>query len=280
MAKLLLIDYTGTRFLRTSQTTAHPNRLNAQANVILRQNVDAIEGKRVLDLASHDGRFSYACLQLGAREVVGVEARAHLVKAATENLTYYGYEERDFHFFQADVFDYLPEVNPGDFDTVLCLGFFYHTVRQVELIQEMRRISPRYLVLDTEVLRGTFVTCPPAVVKAWPPDAAGGPVARFLRGAWRTLKYKLMYCAKCAAIARRPACLVFRYEDPCSEGATIASSGLMADPTVAVIEQLLDAHGFRFSRIQWSCQGITDWHGLEDYRAGERVSYVVESCKS
>jgi len=80
------IDYEDSPFLRTSKTAAHSNRLNWRCEILLTRNKERIEGQRVLDLASHDGRFSYACLKLGATHVTGVEVRHHLVEFATRNL--------------------------------------------------------------------------------------------------------------------------------------------------------------------------------------------------
>ena len=45
----------------------------------------------------------------------------------------------------------LPRLQPGQFDTVLCLGFIYHTARQIELLAQLRRLEPRFLVLDARI---------------------------------------------------------------------------------------------------------------------------------
>ncbi len=76
--KLPMIDFTDTQFLETSKTAAFANRLNWRAEILLSRNREVIEGKSVLDLASHDGRFSWACLELRASRVVGVEGRQEL----------------------------------------------------------------------------------------------------------------------------------------------------------------------------------------------------------
>src|SRR4051794_3513629 len=78
------------RFFETSRTAARPARLNLRHKAIVGVNRDAFDGARVLDLASHDGRWSFAALEAGAKEVIGVEARQDLVTHAHANLTYYG----------------------------------------------------------------------------------------------------------------------------------------------------------------------------------------------
>ena len=69
------VDYKDTPFLETGKIKAEalPYRLNWRCEILLTRNQEAINGKRILDLASHDGVFSYACLKLGASHVTGVE---------------------------------------------------------------------------------------------------------------------------------------------------------------------------------------------------------------
>src|SRR6056297_427491 len=54
-------------------------RLEQRRRLIIEPFAPQIEGARVLDIAAHDGRWSYALAHAGAAEVVGVEARAELV---------------------------------------------------------------------------------------------------------------------------------------------------------------------------------------------------------
>jgi hypothetical protein len=136
------------RFYRTSSTAATTARLNLRYEAIFGENRDIVHGASVLDLASHDGRWSLAALATGARTVIGIEARPELVKAATQNLGEYGYRAERVRFVTGDV----PEVlTTQDFeaDVVLCLGFLYHTLRYNELLAGIRRTNARYLIIDT-----------------------------------------------------------------------------------------------------------------------------------
>jgi 16S rRNA G966 N2-methylase RsmD len=136
------------RFYRTSSTAPDTARLNLRYEAIFGENRDIFEGASVLDLASHDGRWSLAALATGARSVIGIEARPELVKAATENLGQYGYRADRVRFVIGDVHQVL---NTQDFeaDVVLCLGFLYHTLRYNELLGGIRRTNARYLIIDT-----------------------------------------------------------------------------------------------------------------------------------
>src|ERR1017187_9318082 len=77
-------------FYSSSVTYPYPNRLNQRHRACIEWNEAMIRGKCVLDLASHDGRWSFAALKAGATKVVGIEARDHLVQAARSNLHEYG----------------------------------------------------------------------------------------------------------------------------------------------------------------------------------------------
>jgi len=136
------------RFYRTSSTAATTARLNLRYEAIVGENRDVVAGASVLDLASHDGRWSLAALAGGARSVTGIEARPELVKAATENLGEYGYGAERVRFVTGDVHEVL-STQDFDADVVLCLGFLYHTLRYNELLAGICRTGARYLIIDT-----------------------------------------------------------------------------------------------------------------------------------
>jgi hypothetical protein len=136
------------RFYLTSSTHPTTARLNLRYEAIFGENRDIFAGASVLDLASHDGRWSLAALATGARSVTGIEARPELVKAAVENLGEYGYGADRARFVAGDVHEVLA-AQDCEADVVLCLGFLYHTLRYNELLAGIRRANARYLVIDT-----------------------------------------------------------------------------------------------------------------------------------
>lgn len=136
------------RFYRTSSTAPETARLNLRYEAIVGQNRDIFAGASVLDLASHDGRWSLAALATGARSVTGIEARPELVNGAAKNLSKYGYGPDRARFVTGDVHQVLT-TQDFDADVVLCLGFLYHTLRYNELLAGIRRTNARYLIIDT-----------------------------------------------------------------------------------------------------------------------------------
>jgi Methyltransferase domain len=136
------------RFYLSSSTASSTARLNLRYEAIFGENRDIFEGASVLDVGSHDGRWSLAALASGARSVTGIEARPELVKAATENLGEYGYGLDRVRFVTGDVHEVL-STEHFEADVVLCLGFLYHTLRYNELLQGIRRTNARHLIIDT-----------------------------------------------------------------------------------------------------------------------------------
>ncbi|MDI6909140.1 class I SAM-dependent methyltransferase [Nocardioides sp.] len=140
-------------FYDTSETSSFPWRLNLRHDAIFAEHADLFSGARVLDIASHDGRWSMAALDAGAAFVLGVEARPELVDRADATLRRYGVDEARFRFVAGDVFEVLAHEEP-QVDVVLCLGFLYHTLRHNELFTRIRRTGATHLLLDTEIHRG------------------------------------------------------------------------------------------------------------------------------
>lgn len=136
------------RFYWTSSTAPTTARLNLRYEAMIAENRDIFAGASVLDLASHDGRWSLAALATGARSVIGIEARPDLVKVAGENLDAYGYGADRVRFVTGDVHEVL-STQKFEADVVLCLGFLYHTLRYNELLDGIRRTGARHLIIDT-----------------------------------------------------------------------------------------------------------------------------------
>jgi len=137
------------RFYGTSSTGASPARLNRRYDAIIAPNAATLRGKRVLDIASHDGRWTLAALKAGATHVVGIEARQDLVEHADANLVHYGIDRSSYHFVCADAFEGVRSA--GSFDVVICAGFYYHTARHTELFDLMERTGAQLIIVDTAV---------------------------------------------------------------------------------------------------------------------------------
>jgi SAM-dependent methyltransferase len=128
-----------------------PYRLNQRYRALIESNSAIIDDKSVLDIASRDGRWSFAAYKAGARHVIGIEAREHPVKLAQENLREYGVPAGAVHFLLGDVFVELDRIEPSTIETVFCIGFLHHTAHHMLLLNKIARLKPKYVILDTKV---------------------------------------------------------------------------------------------------------------------------------
>ncbi|HWM19358.1 MAG TPA: class I SAM-dependent methyltransferase, partial [Ilumatobacteraceae bacterium] len=141
------------RFYETSDIQTSRVQMNLRHEAIIAQHRDAFAGARVIDIASHDGRWSFAALEAGAADVLGIEGRESLVADAYVNLAQYGADESRYRFIAGDVFTVMAG-EALQADVVMCLGFLYHTTRYNELLHHIRSTGARILIIDTEIVQG------------------------------------------------------------------------------------------------------------------------------
>lgn len=129
-----------------------PARLEARYRAIIEHNKELLEDSRILDLASHDGRWSFAALKKGAAYVKGIEGNERLVRLARENMQHYGAPLEQYDFVCADLHEEIRNIEAKTFDGIFCLGFLAHTPHHMLLMNEFERLRPNFLVLDLRVL--------------------------------------------------------------------------------------------------------------------------------
>lgn len=125
------------------------HRLNRRRDMIVTPFLAELKGARVLDLAAHDGRWSYALAAAGAASVTGVEARPELIAR------FAGFPETPFKprvsLRQGDIFEYMETAaKAGErFDVVAVFGIFYHIIEHFRLLQLARALGPKLIVVDS-----------------------------------------------------------------------------------------------------------------------------------
>jgi len=169
------------RFVETSETGPWLDRLNARYVALIHANRDLIRGASILDLASHDGRFSFAALQNGASRVVGIEHEPDLVRTAHANMAFYDVPRDRYEFVLGDMFERIPEVERCDI--VFCFGILYHINDHMRLLSTIAEFEPRALIIDSNIshigsaaieLRAPFAGAAPrpgAQLEGWPSKA-------------------------------------------------------------------------------------------------------------
>lgn len=237
------------RFLSTSRTSPFRERLNGRYDAIIGHCREHIAGRRVLDIASHDGRWTFAALDAGARHVTGIEPRGELIDNARATFDAYGVAPERYAFLRGDVFDTLSGLA---FDTVLCLGFYYHTARHVELMNLIERTGARFVVIDTEIVPGSLA----AVTE---PDEP-----RLVHGNPYSIE-----------IFREP---VDDQQMAALDGATRGGHALVGRPGAPTVEYIARHFGYECSRFDWPRHFQTHPQAREwmvDYHEGWRTTFYL-----
>ena len=138
-------------FYETGTTGAGSKVLNIRFHPLIGNNLDILKDATVLDIASHDGRWSFAALKNGAKKVYGIEGKKELVENSIANMKKYGIAEERYHFVAGDIFEEIKKIPINEIDVVFCLGIFYHISSHMELLREIKKLNPKYLILDTEI---------------------------------------------------------------------------------------------------------------------------------
>ena len=73
------VDYSSSVYADPTNI-AGVNRFSWRTELILAKNQTSIKDKTILDLACNTGRMAFPCLELGAKSVTGIEARAELIE--------------------------------------------------------------------------------------------------------------------------------------------------------------------------------------------------------
>ena len=138
-------------FYETGTTGFKPKVLNIRFHPLIEKNLEILKDATVLDLGSHDGRWSFAALKNGAKKVYGIEGEKELVESSIKNMKRYEIPEEKYNFVVGDIFEELKKIPINEIDVVFCLGVFYHIASHMELLRQIKKLNPKFLILDTEI---------------------------------------------------------------------------------------------------------------------------------
>ncbi|MDC1228927.1 class I SAM-dependent methyltransferase [Octadecabacter sp.] len=127
-------------------------RMNKRFEALIEPNKDVISGAKVLDRASHDGRWCYAFAGAGAASVVGIEGRQEMVDKFTD---YPDAALRDkIELRVGDLYDGMEAaVAKGEtYDVIGIFGILYDLTDHFRLFQLVRRLKPKLVIVDSEFM--------------------------------------------------------------------------------------------------------------------------------
>lgn len=130
------------------------NRLGERYKHIISKNLDAIKGKRILDIASNNGRWTYAALNSSAAHVTSIEGRQERVDDAIKFLGELGFNSDKYSAYCGDMYDFLYENKDSlNVDTVFLLGVYYHIMDHYHLLKSIARLNPKTIIIDSGFVR-------------------------------------------------------------------------------------------------------------------------------
>ncbi|SDW86784.1 class I SAM-dependent methyltransferase [Roseicitreum antarcticum] len=128
-------------------------RMNRRHDFLVTPYAADLQGARVLDIAAHDGRWSYALAGAGATSVHGVEARAETVAQFDD------FPDTPFKanvsLTTEDLFDHLDRLvaSGATYDVVALYGIMYHVMDHFRILRQVRALQPRLVIIDGEFVR-------------------------------------------------------------------------------------------------------------------------------
>ena len=128
-----------------------PNRMNVRYDRIVGWNRDLLQGKKILDVGAHDGRWSMASLDIGASEARGIEPHGENFMRGVEIVSKYSPKfdnmkllMGEWQEYEARMFDFNPDV-------VFLNGIVYHIPNPVGLFDWISDMKPEVVVYDGRI---------------------------------------------------------------------------------------------------------------------------------
>lgn len=258
------------RFFETSETMPYPNRLNNRYKALIERNRTIIKEASILDLASHDGRWSFAALQSGAKHVVGLEGHLELVEDAQKTCQKYGIDKDRVQFIPGDLFETIKDFKKGFFEVIFCFGFFHMQNRHYEMMKQIERLAPKFLILDVWIL--PFTNDPVTYLIPQVVDENG--TARSIPD----FDYPPALREKMTTPSIRDGGGI--KFGPIDSKANSPEVMLLAYPSQTALEWLLLEAGFgELDYFDWKNAPIENWNDLSDYHTGQRVSLTAKNLR-
>jgi tRNA (mo5U34)-methyltransferase len=205
MYEFELGDGTKTPLLHESLRAIHATRRSMIVELL-----DAVgfePAASVLDLGCNEGYFSFELAKRGAREVLGLDARARNIEKAELVRARTG-----LHACRFEVADVTERPLPSRaFDLVLLLGLIYHVEDPIRLIRRAAGAARKVLIVETQLTKPH-----PPIAFGW-----GSPQPRSTPDYWAMLR-----------------------EDPAGQDLN-ATRGFSLVPSAAAVVSVLREIGFR-----------------------------------
>jgi hypothetical protein len=161
--------------------------------------------------------------------------REALVCKAEETFRHYGIPAERYSFICGEFFEAAHRLM-GVFETVFCFGFFYHTLRQAELLTLVSQLKASAVIIDTAIVPASAAEASIRVVRESSREEGNGPA---------------LACA-------------------------VTDEAIVGIPTLGAVILLLEYFGYAAEVVDWwqYLARARDLADLADYAAGERATII------
>jgi Protein of unknown function (DUF1698) len=131
-------------------TSAVLPRLRARHDCLIERHLGDIDGKTIVDIGAHNGRWAFAALMAGARKVVCIEPRENLCQIGCNLFQGHGIAPERYEWLSGDGYTVLSG-RKTDCDTAFLFGVFYHVDNHVALARQIERTGAATVIIDTGI---------------------------------------------------------------------------------------------------------------------------------
>tara|TARA_Y100000287_G_C14206113_1_gene348237 strand:+ start:474 stop:1307 length:834 start_codon:yes stop_codon:yes gene_type:complete len=118
----------------------------------------SLKGKRILDIGCNSGFFALQMIESGCDYIVGIDGRQSHIDKANFVFEVKEIDKSRYNFLCKNIYD-IDLKKLGEFDIVICLGFFHHVNKHIELLEKISEVNSDLFLLETRVTKipGNFV---------------------------------------------------------------------------------------------------------------------------
>ena len=118
----------------------------------------SLKGKKILDIGCNAGFFALKLIEAGCDYIVGIDGRQSHIDKANFVFNVKQIDKKRYDFHCGNIYN-LDFKSFGEFDVVICLGFFHHVNKPIELLEKISEVNLDLLLLETRVTKipGKFI---------------------------------------------------------------------------------------------------------------------------
>jgi len=112
----------------------------------------SLKGKKILDIGCNAGFFALKMIEAGCDYIVGIDGRQSHIDKANFVFEVKEIDKSKYDFYCGNIYD-VDFKKLGNFDIVICLGFFHHVNKHIELLEKISEVNSDLFLLETRLTK-------------------------------------------------------------------------------------------------------------------------------